>query len=44
MMYRSPLLDSACPVCKRGIKTFTITITFYGLRSAETLAFTNDTF
>ena len=41
MMYRSPLLDSACPVCKRGKNVYDYD---YVLRPAETLAFTNDTF
>ena len=41
MMYRSPLLDSACPVCKRGKNDYDYD---YVLRPAETLAFTNDTF
>ena len=40
-MYRSPLLDSACPVCKRGENVYDYD---YVLRHAETLAFTNDTF
>ena len=40
-MYRSPLLDSACPVCKRGKNVYDYD---YVLRPAETLAFTNDTF
>ena len=40
-MYRSPLLDSACPVCKRGKNVYDYD---YVLRPAETLAFINDTF